>query len=41
MTEFMIVAIIVLASLGIMSLLLDTVGQHGDRVINLAGSEYP
>ena len=41
LTEFMIVAAMLLTSLAILSLLLVTFGEYGDRVINLTASEYP
>ncbi|MEI7436243.1 MAG: hypothetical protein WCL16_05505 [bacterium] len=41
MTEFMIVAGVLLASMTILLLFQDTVREYGGRVLNLVGSEYP
>jgi hypothetical protein len=41
MTEFMIVAVVMIASIAILSVLLMTFEAYGDRVLGLAASEYP
>ena len=41
MTEFMIIAVVLIASLAILTVLLMTFEAYGDRVLGLAASEYP
>ena len=41
MTEFIIVAAMLLVALAIFSLLMVTFNENGDRVISLTASEYP
>jgi len=40
-TEFVIVAGILLASVAIMTLLVLTFQEYGSRILDLVGSEYP
>ena len=39
--EFTVVAGMILATLGILTVLLATFGEYGTRVLDLVGSEYP
>jgi len=41
MVEFMVVAGMVMASLAILWVFLDTFKDYGTRVLNLVASEYP
>ncbi len=41
MVEFVVVAGILLATVAIMTIFLNTFQSYGTRVLNLVGSEYP
>ena len=41
MTEYMVVAAMMLAAMAIFMLLKSTFVEYGDRILTLVGSEYP